>query len=241
MLRIIICEDNAEYLNLLEDYVNHTLESGNIAGEVVCAATHPDEVESYLTQGDANVFLFDIDLNSDKNGYELAVKIRENNPEAYLVFISEHLEYVFQSFKVRPFDFLPKPVTMKRLSLCMESIWKDHCRKNTAKDAEDIAQIKFGTNIHFIKKSEIVYIASYGNKLEIKTLDGILYCYEPLKTFEKKLEGNKIFIRCHKSFIVNSLYIREIRLKEMEVLMSTGDICFIGKKYKNKLLESFKS
>ena len=116
VLRIIICEDNAEYLNLLEDYVNHTLESGNIAGEVVCAATHPDEVESYLTQGDANVFLFDIDLNSDKNGYELAVKIRENNPEAYLVFISEHLEYVFQSFKVRPFDFLPKPVTMKRLS-----------------------------------------------------------------------------------------------------------------------------
>jgi len=116
VLRIIICEDNAEYLKLLEDYVNHTLESGSIAGEVVCAATHPDEVESYLTQGDANVFLFDIDLNSDKNGYELAVKIRENNPEAYLVFISEHLEYVFQSFKVRPFDFLPKPVTMKRLS-----------------------------------------------------------------------------------------------------------------------------
>ncbi|NMA65239.1 MAG: LytTR family transcriptional regulator [Clostridiaceae bacterium] len=49
---------------------------------------------------------------------------------------------------------------------------------------------------------------------------------------------SKNFIRCHKSFIVNSRYIKEVRLKEMEIHMSTGDICYIGKKYKSKLLET---
>lgn len=239
MLKIVICEDNIEYLRLIKGYVCEILESNNITGEVVCATTQPNEVELFLERGDANVLLFDIDLNSDQTGYELALKTRQINADAYLVFISEHLEYVLQSFKVRPFDFLPKPVTLNRLSLCLESIWMDYCRKNTLNDTTDTIQIKFGTTIYYVKKNEIVYIEVYGNKLEVHTSNGVINCYETLESYEKKLMDSKHFIRCHKSFIVNSLFIKEVRLKEMEISMTTGDICYIGKKYKSKLLESF--
>ena len=34
-----------------------------------------------------------------------------------------------------------------------------------------------------LRKNDIVYISAYGNKLEIKTLNGIINCYEP-KSFE---------------------------------------------------------
>lgn len=235
MLQIVICEDNVEYLGLIVSYVKRILKSRNIPGEIVCASVHPDEVKSYLNCHDANVLLFDIDLKTEQTGYDLALKIREINADTYLVFISEHLEYVLQSFKARPFDFLPKPVTQNRLSICLESIWKDYCRKNTSIDSNDSIQIKFGTTVYYVKKNDIVYISAYGKKLEIKTLNGIINCYETLKSFEGKLTGSEQFIRCHKSFIVNSMHIREIRLKEMEIHMTTGDICYIGKKYRMRI------
>jgi len=237
MLQIVICEDNVEYLNLIAGYVKRILKLKNIPGEIVYASVHPDEVETFLICHDVNVLLLDIDLKAKQTGYDLALKIREVNSDAYLVFISEHLEYVLQSFKARPFDFLPKPVTQNRLSICLESIWKDYCRKNASNDLNNTIQIKFGTTVYYIKKNDIVYIAAYGNKLEVKTIDGIISCYDTLKSFEGKLADSGQFIRCHKSFIVNSMYLREIRLKEMEIHMTTGDICYIGKKYRMRITE----
>lgn len=44
----------------------------------------------------------------DTNGLDVAVKIREENQEVPIIFISWHQKYEHQSFLVHPFSFILK-------------------------------------------------------------------------------------------------------------------------------------
>ena len=44
----------------------------------------------------------------DTNGLDVAVKIREENQEVPIIFISWHQKYEHQSFLVHPFSFIDK-------------------------------------------------------------------------------------------------------------------------------------
>ena len=83
----------------------------------------------FISDHSPNVFFLDIDLNSKWSGLDLASIIHEKSSDAYIVFISQYTNLVFQSFKVRPFDFLPKPVTKKDLGDVLMEINNDYLKK----------------------------------------------------------------------------------------------------------------
>lgn len=229
MLKIIICEDDKNYLDTITDYVKNII-ANNKEWELVCAVSNTEEIED---ADSANVFLLDIDLKASTTGYDFARKLQHFVDKKYIVFISEHMEYLLQSFKVRAFDFLPKPVTKNILEKCLLDINDDMARWTSPRNKQ--IQVKTGSNVFFINEDEIVYIEKFGNKSVVHSAGSMISCYESLESFEKRLDSI-IFIRCHKSFIVNKRYISEVRLNSMEVLFITGHKCYVGRKYKERLL-----
>lgn len=237
MLKIVICEDNIQYRNTLSEYVESILSANCIPGKLVLVCENASQVRNFMDRQDANVFFLDIKLNSDEDGYELASKINENVRKPYIVFVTEHLEYLLLGYKVRPFDFLPKPVTKVVLESCILNIYKDYLESSEA-SSNDPGKLRVSTGgkIMLIKKNDIIYIEKFNKISVIHTVNSDITCYESLSNLEKLLLGSGSFVRCHKSYLVNKTYISEIRMNTLDIVFDTGHRCFIGKTYKDALL-----
>lgn len=235
VLQIVICEDDKRYLQYVESTVEKVIDKNGIQGQIVCSADNPELVGEYIRNRTANVFLLDIDLKVPESGYMLAQKIRENDRKAYIVFISAHLEYILRAFKIKPFDFLPKPVTAEILEKCILDINNDILMVNDPGDEANILEIKAGPNLYRIRVSDIIYVEKLSFKTIIHMVNNEIYCYDTLESIENRLSGNN-FVRCHKSFIANRHYISNINIKDKKVVFESGQFCFIGGKYKKGLM-----
>ena len=76
-----------------------------------------------------DALFLDIEM-PDTNGLDVAVKIREENQEVPIVFISRHQKYEHQSFLVHPFSFIDKNNFKEELESCLNDLLKDFHRKN---------------------------------------------------------------------------------------------------------------
>jgi len=234
LLEIVVCEDNNEYRKVIIENLNHVIRDQNIDGSIVLDCASPEQVESFIKVNNPNVFFLDIDLNAKMSGLDLASIIHEKFDDAYIVFISQYANLVFKSFKVRPFDFLPKPITKKDLLDVLTEINNDYLKNFNIKKPE-LLHVKIGNIIYQIPKDEIVFMEKFGNKCIIHSTTKTVYCYQSLDAIGDELE-KEAFIRCHKSFIVNKYFIDKINLSDMEITLKNGQKCFIGGKYKKNLV-----
>lgn len=234
MLEIVVCEDNNEYRNIITENINRLISENKIEASIVLETDSPKTVEEFINANTPNVFLLDIDLNSEINGIELASRINNKLGQVYLIFISQYSNLVFKSFKVHPFDFLPKPIGKNDLENILIEITNDFMKKGES-EKPGLLNIKIGSKIYQIPKNEIVFLEKYGNKCIVHSTNRTIHCYQSLDQLFEKIE-NENFIRCHKSFIVNKSFIEHLNLADMEILLSNGQKCFIGGKYKKNLV-----
>lgn len=235
MLEIVICEDNEKSLKEYMRIIEKAISRNSMNARIVCTAGNPSAVEEYVKHNSANVFFLDIDLKAYDTGYTLAQKIRKNNRRAYIVFLTGHLEYVLHAFKVKAFDFLPKPISDEALEQCLLDVWEDcNAGVNTGGSDEEYIEIKSGPNFYRIKTKHIIYIEKIKNKAVIHMANTSITCFEALSILERHLDKNS-FIRCHKSFIVNRAYIARADMNNNEIVFETGQVCYIGRTFKKSV------
>jgi len=198
MYQIGICDDNQavvdNLIKIIEEYARLECEKITIypftSGEALLLHLN-SEKESKL-----DLIFLDIDLKSI-NGVDIGIKIREEdkNEMTQLVFISGDANFAMSLFKVRPLDFLIKPIdkemVFKRIKLAMA-----------------INQIKpeftFNINktVYRRKVEDILYFESIGRQIKITTSQEAFLFYGKLKEILERLESYGFFL-VHKSILVN--------------------------------------
>src|SRR3989339_1410615 len=222
MLRIVVCEDNISYLNYTVTLIEKILNRNNIQGKVIFKTSNSNEIKNNIKNNWADIYFLDINLNDNITGYMIAENIRKVDINAYIVFISGHLEYVLHAFKVQPFDFLPKPVSEEILEKCILKIEQNYYSQNIENHScFKHIEIKTGSIVHKVKTNIIVYIERLKSKTIIYTQNSEISCNFTLRIMHKMIDDEN-FIRCHKSFIANKTLIDKICLKEKKIYFETG-------------------
>ena len=91
---IAICDDDEIFLSRLEKQIRAELQQLNVVGEIVSYTDSEKLLETKLHQ--TEIFFLDIDM-PEVTGMELAAKLEEQNPQAIVIFISNHEEAVFEA------------------------------------------------------------------------------------------------------------------------------------------------
>lgn len=107
MIRAAICDDN---LKMGEEIQLCFRDCCRAAGSDCRSALFQDGGQLlYELQDGAyfDVFLLDIEMPR-MNGLDLAAKLKDFRPDALIIFISSYDRYVYQSFQVQPFRFIPR-------------------------------------------------------------------------------------------------------------------------------------
>ena len=126
-----------------------------------------------------------------------------------VVFITAHKEYAIEAIRHNAFDYILKPIQLDLLKTCIENLKQNLA--STAATQSNTSTVKLCVytldSIEFIAINSIIYCKSEGSYTYIYLNDGKeILSSKPLKDIQAQL-GLNSFIRCHKSYLVNTEYI----------------------------------
>ncbi|NMA33947.1 MAG: response regulator transcription factor [Clostridiaceae bacterium] len=172
------------------------------------------------------------------SGVNCAKKIADIDPRTVIIFATAHEGYMPEAFEVYAFDYLVKPFRMQRLEQTLDRIKvTGRFRQGTSGSKQDTSTGKRDTSVSkqdayenragrpanapqklIIRNKEGISIVDTRDIILIQREDGATAIYtsrarfvtsDSLGDIEQKLDGS-IFLRCHKSYIINIDYIDKI-------------------------------
>lgn len=200
---IAVCEDNSEdmarlcaALNAMEAPCAFTVSEYNSAEELIW------DIETGHKH--FNIFFLDIYLKG-MNGVEAAARIRAENENALLIFVSSSEEFYREAFDVYAFHYLIKPVEPGSFADVFE-----RAVKAAALSKEEFLKITYRGKVSMLRYSDITYISSINHDIKYHMRDGAEFTsYGKLDELVLRIQSD-LFVRCHKSFVVNLSYVREM-------------------------------
>ena len=240
MLKIAICEDNAQYRDILTEYVNLLIYENKLNAKVILCSDDYDEFNLLISREKANLYILDVDLgelNVDKNGISLAESIRSISNDAYILFLTGKTVNMNKVFEVKAYNLLKKPINLDYLGSQILLIYKELLTKEESSERNIDIHSCDDHKIYITKCSKIQYVEKADDRCLIHLDDDkIIKTDITLKQIEIMC-NNKLF-RVHKSFLCNFKYIDSIDKKLNKITMKNGSNVFIGGKYKKNFNNS---
>ena len=176
----MVCEYAKQTVTELETLVWHT-------GEALCEALKTVSID---------LLFLDIELVTT-SGIEVGRYIRNEleNHEISIAYISAKSSYAMELFKIRPIDFLIKPILYEDVAEIIEESLKRYRRNKLI--FEYRAKGVYGK----VKYQDIIYFSSDNKKINIILADSVTAFNGRLKDILPTLPDH--FIQIHQSYIIN--------------------------------------
>lgn len=234
-MRVAVCDDNKAMLDFLCRKISEKIQ--RLFPEYnLCK--YADGM-SFLTDHQHSPFdmvFLDIKM-PDLNGFDVAKTICGISKKTCIVFISTESQLVYDSFKYRPFAFIPKLDT-DYISDRLDDIINQYasCEKE---NLPLVVEIPHSTK-RFLKQSEIIYISSLSNYINIVCEKETIRIRTPLGGFIEKLSENN-FSRTHNRFAANLSHVVSVDTAMNEVKLDNGELLPISRKYKQSFTCSYEN
>jgi len=206
-MRIAICDDKLDEINLTTILINKWAKERNVRIKIATFKT----AESFLFQWESHnydMLFLDINLeNVQINGHDLAKKIRETDPIIEIVYLTGCIEYVFKGYDVNILQFLIKPLTEINCFKCLDQAYEKIKNKKSL-----FWVVRIDNYTRKLPIGNIYYFESLKNsknKVSVHTTKDTFQCNKTISSIVSELPASH-FIQCHKSYIVNLLYVNSI-------------------------------
>lgn len=171
------------------------------------------------------------------DGIETGQRLRVNNKNAAMFYITSYKDYIQQSMTIHPFAFIVKPFTEEIVRGNLDDYLKyKHCDK---KKQKEVFMIDTVDDRHFnVNMNEIMYFSYKGERITAVFMkDSSFEIKNSLTSIYEKL-NHDCFVIPHRSFIVNLQHIKEIDGKSKNIVMKNGDLVFIARGKYNDIINS---
>ena len=231
MIKFVIVEDNKALQEQIKQLLIKISISTNQEYDADYFSKYNDKLQAEINdQSFRKVYIMDIELENSISGIEIAQKIRENDWDSEIIFVTSHdkmFETVHRNI-LEVFDFIEKFLDMdKRLE-------KDILKIINKKYDNKILKIK-GNNVELeLHMKNILYIEKEDRKSVIHAFENQ---FKTNLTLEKLLEMlDDRFARTHKSCIANKEHIVEKNYAKGYFLLDTGEkVDLLSKKFKKEI------
>ncbi|MDR3560375.1 MAG: LytTR family DNA-binding domain-containing protein [Negativicutes bacterium] len=232
MLMLAVCDDDpterTQICNAVEDYFKNR----GIDGKVFSY----DSAEKLYLGVESKRLKFDIVfldiIMGDMDGMTCARLIRQQDKLVKIVFLTSSTDYVYEGYEVNATAYLVKPINASKMAAVLDK---------TCDQIEDVAResiaVTSGGLTQRILLKDILYVESEKNKVIIVLAQGErLAVYTTLDGFEQS-HSSKMWIRSHKSYVVNFLYVEQYASDKF--ILRDGTVIPISRVYKDKAKECF--
>ena len=176
------------------------------------------------------------------SGLEMVGMLDPGN-RPYVVFLTAFDEYAVQAFEEHAFDYLLKPIETQRLTKTLNRLRQDRGIQDVSLLAENQQPLKFipctgHSRIWLLQMEEVAFVSSRMSGVYVTSHEGKEGFTElTLRT----LESRTPLVRCHRQYLVNMAYLKEIRLEDngqAELLLRDGLTVPVSRRYLKNLKEA---
>lgn len=229
MVSIAICDDEPYFRETLMQNILDISFTEQL--ELFEFSSGEELLLSYEAGKEYDIILMDIEM-PNSNGIEVAERIRKFASDTILIFISCHQSYVFSAFQVEAFRYLLKPISIENLKreliLALQRYYHTHAFYTVQG-----AGLQRAVEVKLIQ-----YLEVSNHTIHVHIRDTTLTCKGKMEEEYKKLVSHG-FVQCHRSFLVNARYIREI--DKLAIILQSGINVPLSKTYRQGVLEAYQT
>jgi DNA-binding LytR/AlgR family response regulator len=227
-LNVMIVDDEPIAQNIIELYCKKFSHL-----TIIAKCGDPLEAIEVIRQYKVDVIFLDINM-PEMNGMDF-VKTLVNPPK--IIFTTAYSEFAVVSYEMNAIDYLVKPISFERFVMAMNKITVFSDGENVLTGNIDGAFTK--SNFIFVRSegkskrldlNDLIYIEGLKDYARFCTINEKITVHGNLKNTEANLLKHKVFIRVHKSYIVNSNHIKSFDSDGIE-LAGTKQTIPIGSSY----------
>jgi len=188
---------------------------------------NPTEAVYDLKNGKhCELYFLDIEM-PEMDGFELAGKIRQEAPGAYLVFLTSHEELAAEGYDFKALSYIPKSLLEDSMDRTLQRFWTEyHSTYNKA------YQIVTDTRFEQLEYDDIIYLYREKNNTVFVLKDREVRIRKSLKAVFDDL-GTDGFLFVERGYVVNIEHI--VRLVNKEIVVRNGETLPIGRTYEIKV------
>ncbi|MCI8549078.1 MAG: response regulator transcription factor [Lachnospiraceae bacterium] len=224
MIRIAVCDDESVMCRQLAQMISAKLKKWEEEFVITC---YTSAVRLILSPLDFDMIFLDIQMPGI-NGVELAKKLRKKEFNGILIFVTVLTECMPDAFEVEAMDYLCKPVDEARL----ERTLLRSLKRLSLKEEKGFF-VRAQNGYRMVKFSEVYYCEVMNRKIHLHMRQDVIEYYGKMKDLEQ--QTLPYLIRCHRSFLVNPVYLQEY--KGGQVTLENGAQIPVSKSYHRIFME----
>lgn len=203
-MRILICDDEEQNLEILQCYVREYMDKRFIEYDIIATS---DPIEALKFNHPFDLAFLDIQMDG-LDGISLAKELKKRNSKLALFFVTNYDEYQDDAMDLQAFRFFEKPFDINRLRSGLDK----------AMEYIDGAYVDVFLNGNGTQQrvlvDDIMYITRSNRKTALITKQGEFVTTESFDEWCEKLP-TLFFYPVHKSFLVNLHYIDKYSYAEI--------------------------
>jgi DNA-binding LytR/AlgR family response regulator len=206
-LKCIIIDDEPVARKVLQEFIEE-IDYLELTGQ----AENPLKAMALLNDNEIDIIFLDINMPKI-NGIDF---LKSSKTNANIIMTTAYAEYAVEAYGLDVLDYLVKPIAFDRfLKACNKAKeWKEMKASkgttgNQPNKSSDHFFIKCNNQIEKVFYTDLVYAEAMLNYVMLYTTSKKMMVYVTIKSLEEQLPAD-IFIKVHKSFIVNINKIKSI-------------------------------
>ena len=211
-MKIIICDDTPADSGSLRSLVNRFFQEQYCPVQISVYEDGESFLGDFNKNKNADIAFLDIYMPGI-NGVDVARKIRETDNDMVIVFTTTSLEHGVDGYSVDAFQYLVKPIEYPKVESVLNK-----CVKQFADSLRFVEVLSDRMTVRVLLK-DILFIEVFGNDCLIHTPAMTIKSRITLDELQKQLDG-KVFLRTHRSYVVNMRYIQNIA--ENDFMLTNG-------------------
>ena len=234
MLKIALLDDDKTALLISKGAIESFFQEKNI-GISLDAFTSPVNFLAMAKEENYRLVFLDIDM-PEINGLEVGKQLKGFNPQTDIIYLSQREDLVFDTLQLHPFGFIRKSKIIQDFANVLELFVNTALNRN---DENKKITISSKTETISADIDQVMYIEGNRNYQTFYLKDGKVFDARVLMgDLENKLKDHG-FIRVHKGYLVNYLYIRTIGSNE--VTLTNNKLLPLSSKRKDEIMEEYLS
>ena len=234
MLKIALLDDDKTALLISKGAIESFFQEKNIAISLD-AFSSPVNFLAMAKEESYRLVFLDIDM-PEINGLEVGKQVKQINPQTDIIYLSRREDLVFDTLQLHPFGFIRKSKIIQDFANVLE-LFVDTVLNSHFEDKKITISTK--TETVSADMNQIMYIEGNKNYQTFYLKDGKTFDARVLMgDLEIKLKEHG-FIRVHKGYLVNYLFIRQIGVNELT--LTNNKMLPISNKRKDAIMEEYLS
>lgn len=207
MINIAVCDDEEHFRKQIHEMIIQYMKNNGFYYNIDCFPSGKALLELGIELNRYQIIFLDVNMD-EVDGLMTAKRIREQNTNVFIVFVTAFVKYSMDGYKVDAVRFLLKNSQnmQEHINECMDTIHHKMNYEATWKE------FKFNEGKKRISLDNLLFVESRLHKLEFHIMTEYMTTYTMYDTLNNIQEyiGSNDFLRCHQSFLVNMKYIKKI-------------------------------